>query len=114
MVKRLESNRECQFLPMSSFLLLPMQRVTRLPLLVDAVLRRLEPSNERHSSAVRAFDAVSSIVKQCDEGAKMMMQTEQVCLLSSKLDFSKVKVSRRYLSYRFVTNHCDGCVYDRD
>lgn len=34
-LKRIESSPECGGLPMISFLILPMQRVTRLPLLMD-------------------------------------------------------------------------------
>ena len=39
-LKRLESNKICQNLNMQSFLLLPMQRITRLPLLILAILNR--------------------------------------------------------------------------
>lgn len=38
----LESSPVCQSLAMHSFLMLPMQRITRLPLLVDAIFHRLE------------------------------------------------------------------------
>lgn len=34
-LKQIESSPECGALPMISFLILPMQRVTRLPLLMD-------------------------------------------------------------------------------
>jgi sensor histidine kinase regulating citrate/malate metabolism len=33
------------------------------------------------------------VVKACNEGAKKMLQTEQMCLLASHLEFTKVKVS---------------------
>lgn len=39
-LKRLESKKVCQNLNMQSFLLLPMQRITRLPLLILAILNR--------------------------------------------------------------------------
>ena len=39
-LKRLESKKICQNLNMQSFLLLPMQRITRLPLLILAILNR--------------------------------------------------------------------------
>lgn len=41
-LNRLESSPVCQSLAMHSFLMLPMQRITRLPLLVDAIFHRLE------------------------------------------------------------------------
>ena len=39
-LRRLESDEVCQNLTMMSFLLLPMQRITRLPLLILAILNR--------------------------------------------------------------------------
>ena len=39
-LRRLESSKVCQNLNMQSFLLLPMQRITRLPLLILAILNR--------------------------------------------------------------------------
>lgn len=38
----LESDSKCQSLSLHSFLMLPMQRITRLPLLVDAILSRMD------------------------------------------------------------------------
>ncbi|KAJ8320044.1 hypothetical protein KUTeg_001631 [Tegillarca granosa] len=89
-VRRLERTPECQGLPMISFLLLPMQRITRLPLLVDAICHRLEPGTDRHKSATRALDALNRVVKKCNDGAKKMQQTEQMCHLVQNLEF-KVK-----------------------
>ena len=60
-IKRLERNPSCQGLPMISFLLLPMQRITRLPLLVDAICHRLEPDTPKHRSAGKALDALNKV-----------------------------------------------------
>ena len=62
-LKRLESDSECQGLPMISFLLLPMQRITRLPLLVDAICHRMDPISDknRHTSAIKALDALNKV-----------------------------------------------------
>ena len=97
-VKRLEQHPDCQFLPMSSFLLLPMQRITRLPLLVDAVRHRLDPGTKRHDSATKALDSLNIVVKQCNDGAKKMLQTEQMCLLAANIEFNKIKVGCRCFS----------------
>lgn len=40
-LQRLESDSKCQSLSLHSFLMLPMQRITRLPLLVDAILSQM-------------------------------------------------------------------------
>lgn len=86
-IKRLERNPACQGLPMISFLLLPMQRITRLPLLVDAICHRLEPDTPKHKSACKALDALNKVVKKCNDGAKRMQQTEQMCHLARNLEF---------------------------
>lgn len=41
-LQRLESDPKCQSLSLHSFLMLPMQRITRLPLLVDAILSQID------------------------------------------------------------------------
>ncbi|KAL8597681.1 hypothetical protein ACOMHN_012648 [Nucella lapillus] len=101
-VKRLEQNPDCQFLPMSSFLLLPMQRITRLPLLVDAVRHRLDPATKRHESASKALDNLNRVVKLCNDGAKKMLQTEQMCLLAASIEFNKVKEFPLVSSSRYL------------
>ena len=42
LLRDLESSPVCQSLAMHSFLMLPMQRITRLPLLIDAIYHRYE------------------------------------------------------------------------
>ncbi|XP_048374589.1 rho guanine nucleotide exchange factor 16 [Sphaerodactylus townsendi] len=65
-LKQIERKPECGSLPLISFLILPMQRVTRLPLLMD-------------------------LVKQCNEGAHTMERTEQMYTLQKQLEFGKIK-----------------------
>ncbi|BFZ23248.1 hypothetical protein BsWGS_26286 [Bradybaena similaris] len=100
-VKRLEQHPDCQFLPLGSFLLLPMQRITRLPLLVDAICHRLDPSTPAHASTKKAMDSLTKVAKQCDEAAKKMQQTEQICVLKSNLEF-KVKEFPLISASRFL------------
>lgn len=54
-IQRLESDRQCQGLDMRSFLMLPMQRVTRYPLLVIAILDRIPTESEQHKTAQMAL-----------------------------------------------------------
>ena len=58
---RLESHPACQSLSLHSFLLLPMQRVTRLPLLLDAVLRQLAPADREYAGAMHALGTLSDV-----------------------------------------------------
>lgn len=45
-LSQIESDPICQSLSLHSFLMLPMQRITRLPLLIDAILSRIESDDE--------------------------------------------------------------------
>ncbi|KAF7463225.1 Hypothetical predicted protein [Marmota monax] len=76
---------------MISFLILPMQRVTRLPLLTDTLCLKTQGHPERYKAASRALKAISKLVRQCNEGAHTMQRTEQMYTLHTQLDFSKVK-----------------------
>ncbi|KAG2462922.1 ARHGQ factor, partial [Polypterus senegalus] len=55
----IESNPECRNLPMISFLILPMQRVTRLPLLMDTICQKTAKDSQSYESCKKALQAVS-------------------------------------------------------
>ncbi|EPY76883.1 rho guanine nucleotide exchange factor 16 [Camelus ferus] len=90
-LREIEQRPACGGLPMISFLILPMQRVTRLPLLTDTLCLKTQGHPERYRAASRALKAISKLVKQCNEGAHKMERTEQMYTLHTQLDFSKVK-----------------------
>lgn len=90
-LREIEKRPACGGLPMISFLILPMQRVTRLPLLTDTLCLKTKGHPERYKAASRALKAISKLVKQCNEGAHKMERTEQMYTLHMQLDFSKVK-----------------------
>nr|KAG5697259.1 hypothetical protein BaRGS_031255 [Batillaria attramentaria] len=90
-VRRLERHHDCQCLPLASFLMLPMQRITRLPLLVDAVQHRVDPMSPQHATAKEAFIQLQSLVKKCNEEAKKMEQTQQMLQLRNKMKFGDTK-----------------------
>ena len=63
-LRDLESSPVCQSLAMHSFLMLPMQRVTRLPLLVEAIYKRLqsaERSEEECETCKLALDTINKV-----------------------------------------------------
>ena len=66
-LKELESSGACQSLAMHSFLMLPMQRVTRLPLLVEAIYKRLqsaERSEEECETCKLALDTINKVRRE--------------------------------------------------
>uniref|UniRef100_A0A8C4QM09 Rho guanine nucleotide exchange factor 26 n=1 Tax=Eptatretus burgeri TaxID=7764 RepID=A0A8C4QM09_EPTBU len=89
-LRKIEMSSECGGLPMISFLILPMQRVTRLPLLMDTICQKSKPGSHQHENAKNALKAVSKLVKDCNDGAKRMERTEMMCTLQKQLVF-KIK-----------------------
>ncbi|XP_036389412.1 rho guanine nucleotide exchange factor 16 [Megalops cyprinoides] len=90
-LKRIENSAECGGLPVISFLILPMQRVTRLPLLMDTICQKTPEDVAEYSAAVRALKAISKLVKSCNDGARTMERTEQMYTIQQQLDFGKIK-----------------------
>ncbi|KAM4647091.1 rho guanine nucleotide exchange factor 16 [Amazona ochrocephala] len=90
-LKQIERKPECGGLPMISFLILPMQRVTRLPLLLDTVCQKTKACTAAYGAATRALKAISKLVKNCNEGARAMERTEQMYTLQKQLEFGKKK-----------------------
>ncbi|XP_037075717.1 ephexin-1-like isoform X2 [Pollicipes pollicipes] len=91
-LRRLESSSQCQSLSLHSFLMLPMQRVTRLPLLVSAILVRLEPGHPEYNSCQMAYQTLTQLVKDCNEEARRNERLEELVSISRQLLFKDTKV----------------------
>ncbi|KAA0202572.1 hypothetical protein HAZT_HAZT000590 [Hyalella azteca] len=87
----LESSPKCQSLAMHSFLMLPMQRITRLPLLLDAIFHRLEQGSPHWHECNLALATLNKIVTECNEGARKMERMEEMLIISRQLDFREVR-----------------------
>ncbi|KAJ1354139.1 hypothetical protein KIN20_010973 [Parelaphostrongylus tenuis] len=106
-VSKMEADKQCQGLDMRSFLMLPMQRVTRYPLLVYAILDRLQREGNEYEVTTRALNAANKVVGECNEGARRMERTEQLLDIDSRLiykdpDLKKIALvsNSRYLVKR--------------
>ncbi|KAL3119642.1 hypothetical protein niasHT_006728 [Heterodera trifolii] len=112
-IQRLETDRQCQGLDMRSFLMLPMQRITRYPLLIFAIRERLHPDKIQHSVATRALTLANQasegaesgdngtfilfpfpFVHNCNEGARKMAQTEQLLEIDAKVVYRGSELRR--------------------
>ncbi|XP_078467446.1 rho guanine nucleotide exchange factor 16-like [Lampetra planeri] len=89
-LRKIEMKPECGGLPMISFLILPMQRITRLPLLMDTICQKSKPNTFQYETAKLALKSVSKVVRDCNNGAKRMEHTEMMCTLQTQLEF-KIK-----------------------
>ncbi|XP_073969165.1 uncharacterized protein isoform X2 [Rhodnius prolixus] len=83
----LESSPKCHHLTLSSFLLLPMQRITRMPLLQDAILTKLSNNDSEYESCKLALTKLNSIANECNEAARQTERWEEMALLSQVISF---------------------------
>uniref|UniRef100_A0A7N6AEP6 Rho guanine nucleotide exchange factor (GEF) 16 n=1 Tax=Anabas testudineus TaxID=64144 RepID=A0A7N6AEP6_ANATE len=90
-LKKIEQSSECGGLPLISFLILPMQRVTRLPLLLDTICQKTPDKTAEYFAAVWALHAISKLVTSCNDGARRMERTEQMYTIQKQMDFGKIK-----------------------
>ncbi|XP_039367737.1 rho guanine nucleotide exchange factor 5 isoform X3 [Mauremys reevesii] len=60
-LEKLESATVCQRLSLKSFLILPFQRITRLKLLLQNILKRTPPESDEEVQATQAYDALEKV-----------------------------------------------------
>ncbi|GFQ75467.1 ephexin-1 [Trichonephila clavata] len=91
-LRKLESNPACQGLSLESFLFLPMQHISRLPLLLDNIFRWLVPESPSFGTCKSALEAIHKVFVECNEGARKMERLEEMFALQRQLEFKECKV----------------------
>ncbi|XP_046678894.1 rho guanine nucleotide exchange factor 16-like isoform X3 [Homalodisca vitripennis] len=81
----LEGLTACQGYSLQSFLMLPVQRVTRLPLLIQAIQRRVPVNTPEFATCRSALTQVNQLVHECNEGVRNNEQSEHLQALSQIL-----------------------------
>ena len=61
LLRRIEQRSECKKLPLKSFLVLPIQRVARFPILMKSAMEQLDPMEKDYMRAMGAFDASKKV-----------------------------------------------------
>ncbi|XP_014801498.1 PREDICTED: rho guanine nucleotide exchange factor 26 [Calidris pugnax] len=112
-LSRIESHEDCRNLPMISFLILPMQRVTRLPLLMDTICQKTPKDSPKYENCKRALKEVSKLVRLCNEGARKMERTEMMYTINSQLEF-KIKPFPLVSSSRWLVKRGELTAYVED
>ncbi|XP_053136705.1 rho guanine nucleotide exchange factor 19 isoform X2 [Hemicordylus capensis] len=84
---KLEEAPVCQRLPLASFLILPFQRVTRLKMVVENILKRTLQSSPDEELATKAFSELKRLVRECNTSVQSMKRTEELIHLSQKIHF---------------------------
>uniref|UniRef100_A0A672QE76 Intersectin-2-like n=1 Tax=Sinocyclocheilus grahami TaxID=75366 RepID=A0A672QE76_SINGR len=69
-LKKIASNYRCKGMPLSSFLLKPMQRITRYPLLIKNILENTPPTHADHANLQAALEQAEELCSQVNEGVR--------------------------------------------
>ncbi|XP_048193695.1 rho guanine nucleotide exchange factor 5 [Perognathus longimembris pacificus] len=86
-LEKLESDPICQRLSLKSFLILPFQRITRLKLLLQNILKRSQPGSSEEAEATKAHHALEELIRDCNNNVQRMRRTEELIYLSQKIEF---------------------------
>ncbi|XP_051788047.1 uncharacterized protein arhgef5 isoform X4 [Erpetoichthys calabaricus] len=86
-VEELEKSPLCQRLPLRSFLVLPFQRITRLKLLVQNILKKTLPGSREEEQATSALHGLEKLIQQSNESIRQMRSIENLVSLSRRVDF---------------------------
>uniref|UniRef100_A0A3B3S449 Intersectin-1 n=1 Tax=Paramormyrops kingsleyae TaxID=1676925 RepID=A0A3B3S449_9TELE len=105
-VKRLAMDPRCKGMPLSSFLLKPMQRVTRYPLLIRNILENTPESHPDHSHLRQALEKAEELCSQVNEGVR---EKEN----SDRLEWIQTHVQCEGLSEQLVFNSVTNCLGPR-
>lgn len=90
-ITRLQESPQCQRLPFMSFLLLPFQRITRIKMLIENILKRTKEKTKEEQTASKALASVSKIIDECNTQVGKMRQMEELIHVSKTLEFDKLK-----------------------
>ncbi|KAG7469332.1 hypothetical protein MATL_G00127750 [Megalops atlanticus] len=86
-VEKLERSPICQRLPLRSFLILPFQRITRLKLLVQNIVKRTTPNTEEEVHAIKSLKLLEKLIQESNDSITQMKSIESLVSLSAKVDF---------------------------
>uniref|UniRef100_A0A3Q3AP02 Neuronal guanine nucleotide exchange factor n=1 Tax=Kryptolebias marmoratus TaxID=37003 RepID=A0A3Q3AP02_KRYMA len=79
-------------LSFTSFLILPFQRITKLKLLVQNILKKTDKNTDREETAIKAYKQLEQIVKECNDGVRKMNRTEELISIEKTLEFKSKSV----------------------
>ncbi|XP_062240098.1 rho guanine nucleotide exchange factor 15 isoform X2 [Platichthys flesus] len=101
-ITRLQESPQCQRLPFMSFLLLPFQRITRIKMLTENILKRTKEGTKEEEAASKALDSMSKIINECNTQVGKMRQMEELIHVSQTLEFDKLKAIPIISQNRFL------------
>ncbi|KAE8288924.1 Rho guanine nucleotide exchange factor 5 [Larimichthys crocea] len=71
-VEKLERSPVCQRLPLRSFLVLPFQRITRIKLLVQNIVKRTTPGTPEATQAIKSLKLLEKLIQESNDSITQM------------------------------------------
>ncbi|KAM4692947.1 intersectin-2 [Discoglossus pictus] len=105
-LKRLATDPRCKGMPLSSFLLKPMQRITRYPLIIKNTLENTPEVNPDHSNLKFALERAEELCSQVNEGVR---EKEN----SDRLEWLQTHVQCEGLLEQIIFNSLTNCLGPR-
>ncbi|KAM9315865.1 intersectin-2 [Gastrophryne carolinensis] len=105
-LKRLATDPRCKGMPISSFLLKPMQRITRYPLIIKNILENTLESHPDHANLKFALERAEELCSQVNEGVR---EKEN----SDKLEWIQTHVQCEGLTETIIFNSLTNCLGPR-
>ncbi|KAL7746222.1 Rho guanine nucleotide exchange factor 3 [Sorochytrium milnesiophthora] len=84
-----KQNPHLRGLELASFLLLPVQRLCKYPLLLKEVLKCTPETHSDHQQLTKALDIVTKVVERVNEGRRFIEDQHKLLKVLSKLDFDR-------------------------
>ncbi|XP_056301001.1 uncharacterized protein arhgef5 isoform X2 [Pseudoliparis swirei] len=118
-VEKLERSPVCQRLPLRSFLVLPFQRITRIKLLVQNIVKRTTPGTPEATQAIKSLRLLEKLIQESNDSITQMKSIESLVSLSAKVDFEcrtlpLISQSRRLVREGLVTELMDFSLKDTE
>ncbi|XP_042199579.1 rho guanine nucleotide exchange factor 19 isoform X1 [Callorhinchus milii] len=101
---KLEEHPVCQRLPLTSFLILPFQRIMRLKMLVENILKRTAQGSRDEDAATKAFNELKKVTEECNCSVQSMKRTEELIHLNKKIHFES-KIFPLISQSRWLVKH---------
>ncbi|XP_068505367.1 intersectin-2a isoform X1 [Syngnathus scovelli] len=89
-LKKIATNYRCKGMPLSSFLLKPMQRITRYPLLIKNILEHTPKQHPDHTPLREALERAEELCSQVNEGVREKENSDRLEWIQSHVQYDGV------------------------
>ncbi|KAJ3219754.1 cytochrome c oxidase subunit 1 [Dinochytrium kinnereticum] len=100
---------DCRGLDIGGFLLKPVQRICKYPLLLKELLKHTAEDHPDHENLKNAFDLINSVVDTVNERRRFVENQQKMLSAVAKLDFDKYQLvhepSRRFVMEGGLTRY---------